>query len=236
MREGGAIYLLIYGVSVTFFLGTVLALGLLSLPRLLCHWTWLLFATYATAVFICRWLAKEAEAWLLFWATPMVNGLLWFNLVLVPMRGVTPSALWRAFGEHGGPHLMFAQVGDVVLLLMPPIALLAFLFWERRYLRAIFHDFCTQLAPGHVTWNIIWHMGSPLLPLAAWAAFFRTSLFSDLPQWPPVLDLLGVCCLSNTPLLFYAHLSTADMVGPAHWFDAGVVLWSAGRLPRKARK
>mmetsp|Transcript_10624 Transcript_10624/g.21571 ORF Transcript_10624/g.21571 Transcript_10624/m.21571 type:complete len:163 (-) Transcript_10624:188-676(-) len=158
----------------------------------------------------------------------MLHGLLWLNLVLVPLRGVTPSTLWAAFGEHGGDHLLFAQLGDAILLLFLPVALLAFLFWERRYLRAVFHDFRSQLAAGQQLWNAAYHLASPVLPLAIWAACFRSTLFNDLPVWPAAIEILAVCALANGTLLMYAHLATRDLVGPAHWFDGGVVLWSAG--------
>ena len=44
----------------------------------------------------------------------------------------------------------------------------------------------------------VWQLLRPLLPLGLWAAFLRTPRFSDLPQWPGTLPLLGVCVLANS--------------------------------------
>jgi len=231
-RQGGVVYLAIFGLSVMLALGTLLALTA-TLPRLLTHWTWLLFTLFSAAIFVGRWVYPEVEAWLIFFLILTVHGLLWITLLLVPLRGVTPATLWHAFGVHGGDHLLLAQMGDVPLLGFPPLALAAFMAWEEKYLVAIFHDFLTQMAPGNynLVWNLMWQICSPILPLGLWAACLRPPLFTDLPAWPGVLDVLLVCLLANGPVLLYAYHRSAPLHGAAHWFEGGgVVLWSTGRF------
>jgi len=227
-RESGVLYLALFGLTVMLTMGTLLALTA-SLPRLLTHWVWLLFALFSAAIFVGRWLYPEVEACILFFLTLTLNGLLWLNLLLVPPFGVTPGALWHAFGVHGGDHMLLAQMGDVPLLGFPPLALLGFLLWEERYLMAVFHDFITQLAPGHIKWNAIWQLCSPILPFGFWAACLRPPLFADLPAWPGTLPVIAVCLVTNGPLLAYAHYRSLSLQGAAHFFDGGAVLWSMGR-------
>lgn len=226
-RRSSVGYLAIFGLVVMLAAGTLLACTA-SLPRLLTHWAWFMFTIFSCTVFVGRWLYPDVEALILVFFTLTIHGLLWLTLLLVPLCGVTPGALWYAFGIHGGDHLLLAQLGDLPLLLFPPLSLLCFLVWERRYLVAVFHDFLYQLAPGHFKWLVGWQLTSPIIPLGLWSACFRLPLFTDLPAWPGVPAVLAVCLLANGPLLFYAYWRTLPYQGAAHWFDGGVVLWSAG--------
>eukprot|EP00322_Chrysochromulina_rotalis_P019812 CAMPEP_0115853278 /NCGR_PEP_ID=MMETSP0287-20121206/13422_1 /TAXON_ID=412157 /ORGANISM="Chrysochromulina rotalis, Strain UIO044" /LENGTH=196 /DNA_ID=CAMNT_0003307351 /DNA_START=57 /DNA_END=644 /DNA_ORIENTATION=+ len=150
-RKDDLLSISVYGLAIMLTTGTTLALTC-TLPRLFSHWVWLLFTLFLDALFACRWMAPDVEGWLVFWLLPMLNGLLWLCILLVPTHGVTPAALWLAFGEHGGDHLLIAQLGNVVLLAFPPCALFGFVAWERDYLVAIAHDFLWQLHPGHWKW------------------------------------------------------------------------------------
>ena len=160
---------------------------------------------------------------------PVVWGprLLWLALVLVPLRGVTPSTLWHAFGVHGGDQLLPAQMGDLLLLCAPPLALLGFCVMERRYLLVLLHDVLIQLPPGMSKFFFLWQVFSPVLPLAIWAAFMRQPLFSDLPAWPGVAIVMTICFLANAPPLTYAYWRILPLQGAAHYFEGGVILWSA---------
>jgi hypothetical protein len=228
-RRHGVVYHAAYVLVVFLFLGTTVTLGSSTLPRLLSHWTWLIFSLYSLTLFGCRWFAEEAEAWVTFWLTPMVHGLLWMALVLVPVRGVAPGALWHAFGEHAGHHLLIAQIGTIPLLLLPPLVLGGYLWWEADFITAIFHDFYSQLARGQRKWNLLWHLLSPTLPFAIWAACLKTTVFTDLPPAVSTLEIVAVCLVANGPLLVYLHYRTRVLTGATHWIDGGAVLWCVGR-------
>jgi hypothetical protein len=232
-RPAQAVYLSIYALCVFLAVGTLLTLGTSTLPRLLSHWAWVVFTIFSTTIFCCRWFAETVEGWVTFWCTFMVNGLTWLNLVLVLSEGIAPGALWSAFDEHGGQHLLIAQVGSLTLLGFPPLAMLAYVLWERNYYVAIFNDFFSQLAVGHWKWNMVYHITSPVLPFSFWVACFRTELFTDLPVWPGAIKVLLICLFANGPLLGYLAYRMLFVVGSTHWFDGGSVLWSTGHGPHR---
>lgn len=225
-RQSSVGYLAVFGLTVTLSAFTLLACTA-SLPRLLTHWTWMLFTLFSGTVYVGRWLYPDTEAALLMLFTLTLHGLLWLALVLVPLRGVTPSTLWHAFGVHGGDQLLPAQMGDLLLLCAPPLALLGFCVMERRYLLVLLHDVLIQLPPGMSKFFFLWQVFSPVLPLAIWAAFMRQPLFSDLPAWPGVAIVMTICFLANAPPLTYAYWRILPLQGAAHWFEGGVILWSA---------
>ena len=208
---------------------TFLLLAMPSLPHLLAHWSLLIFALFIGPLVVLRCqayfsgsdVAQERAAWLVFWGMLMVHGLVWLSLVLVLAHGTSPRALWRAFGEHGGAHLDIACMGAGPLLVMPPLLLLGFMAYERKYLVCIYHDFFQ--ASGGAYKNAAFQICSPLLPLALWAALLRPPIFTDLPEWPPLPELLGVCALVNVPILLFIQYSTRHFHGPAHWMPDGAV-------------
>jgi hypothetical protein len=184
---------LTFGVLV--LLGTQLALAP-TLPRLLCHWSWTVFTLFGAALVVCRWAKEETvAAYLLFWGLLMVNGLSWLALLLVPSCGVLPGSLWQAYGEHGGDHLAIASLGSVPLLLAPTVLITLFMWFERAFLAAIYHD-VTFAMDGWFT-NLVWQLFCPAIPLAFWAAFLRPPLFGDLPQWPGIAPVLCISALLN---------------------------------------
>ncbi len=227
-RQSGVGYLAVFGLVVMLSFFTLFACTA-SLPRLLTHWTWLLFTIFSSTIFLGRWLYPDTEALLLLLFTLMIHGLLWLGLVLVPLRGVTPGTLWHAFGVHGGDHLLPAQMGDVLLLGAPLLALLSFCVMERRYLVVLLHDFLTQAPPSMTKWLFLWQLFSPALPFCVWAACLRQPIFSDLPAWPGALRVASICFIANAPPLLYAYWRSLPLQGSAHYFEggAGVILWSA---------
>jgi hypothetical protein len=225
-RQSSVGYLAVFGLTVTLSVFTLLACTA-SLPRLLTHWTWMLFTLFSGTVFVGRWLYPDTEAALLMLFTLTLHGLLWLALVLVPLRGVTPSTLWHAFGVHGGDQLLPAQMGDLLLLGAPPLALLGFCVMERRYLLVLLHDVLSQLPPGMSKFFFLWQVFSPVLPLAIWSACMRQPIFSDLPVWPGVAPVMTICFVANVPPLAYAYWRILPLQGAAHWFEGGVILWSA---------
>ena len=217
-------------IAVQCFVALVLLLLLLaspSLPRLLCHFSLLAFTLFCAGVvgLRCHYYfsgdeaAQERLAWLIFWCLLMVHGLACLSCALVLARGNSPGVLWRAFGEHGGSHLDVASLGAVPLMVLPPLLLIGFMAYERKFLVCIFHDFFH--ATGGRYKNAPFQLCSPLLPLAFWAALLRPPLFTDLPLWPSILELLGVCALANGPVLVYIYYSTRNFYGPAHWIPDG---------------
>jgi hypothetical protein len=232
-KGSGAIFTAILCFCVLLLSGTLLVSP--SLPRLLSHWSWCVLTLFSLPIVICHCTTvltiyeethRKAEAMaasLIYWGLFMVHGLLWMSLLLVPLFGVPPGVLWDAFGEHGG-HLHLAQFGSVPLLTIPPLLLLAYVWFDRQYLVLVYHDVfeATNARLG----NSVWQLLSPLIPLSVWAAFLRTPLFTDLPRWPGVVPLLAVCALANGPLLLYVFWSTRHFYGPAHWLlDGGVAVW-----------
>ena len=229
-RKSGVIYLAIFGLIVFLSVGTVLSLGASTLPRLLSHWAWVLFTLFSTGLFTTRWFAPDVEAHVIFWGLLMVHGLLWLTVTLVLTWGmIAPGTLWDAFGQHGGAHLLITQWSSVLLLGIPLCALVGFMVWEHEYLVAVFYDFHSQLRRGHRKWNTLFQLLSPVLPLGVWLAFFRTTLFTDLPVWPGTLSVVSICCIANGPILYYIHYRSRFYQGSAHWFSGGVVLFSKGR-------
>ena len=213
----------------------VVALALIQLalaptfPRLLAHWSWFIVTLYGTALVSCRWAKyEETAAYLIFWGLLMVHGLCWLAFALVPIYGVMPGTLWAAYGDHGGAHLAIGSLGSLPLLLVPPLALLLYMWFERDYLVVIYHDFVHAMDGPFV--NLIWQLYSPLLLFSIWAVVFRPPLFSDLPVWPGTPVVLGFCMVSNVPILYYAYRSTRQFRGPAHWFSGGVVVYAVGSL------
>lgn len=107
-------------------------------------------------------------------------------------------------------------------MLLPLLAFLAFVWYERSYLQIIFYDFTSQLEPLHRVVNWVWHLASPSIPLAAWAYCFNPKIFTDLPRWPGALPVLLTIAVSNGLLLLYFHRSTQEFIGsvpphpPAH--------------------
>ena len=74
---------------------------------------------------------------------------LWLQLVLTAYDGVWPGTLWANFETHSGPELLFAQLGSGPLLVLPLVAVLAFVYVERSYLQIVLYDFTSQLEPQH---------------------------------------------------------------------------------------
>lgn len=218
-------------MGILVFVATLLAviqMISLGLPKLLSHWAWLIFTVFVLSVVGCRantfftgsLRAEEASAWIIFWAMFMVHGLVWLNCVLVAWHGVLPSSLWHAFGEHGGSHLRFGNIlPSVMLLLLPPLLLLSFMIYERKYLVLIYYDFFYAIG-GKFT-NVAFQIVSPLLPFGLWLALLRPSLFGDLPVWPGLPAALGVCAVANGPPLYYILQSIQNIHGPAAWLPDG---------------
>lgn len=175
----------IHGFWLLFMVGTLLALGLSGFS-LFCHWVWLLSTLFAGATFAGYWIAQQHEAWLIFWSLWMIHGLLWLQLVLVASNGVWPGTLWANFESHSGTDLLMAQLGSAPLcarplrassrlgltthvyrrLVLPLLAFLAFVWFERNYLQIIYYDFTSQLEPQHRACNLLWcarALASPLL-------------------------------------------------------------------------
>lgn len=230
-QKNSVVYIAVMCFIVVCLAGTVLSFP--SLPRLLSYWSWLLLTLFSVTLVVCRCRsyfsgsdkAEEVSAWVIFWGLLMIHGLAWLSCVFVFWRGVPPSAMWHAFGEHAGLHLNFTSLGTVPLLLLPPILLLAFMVYERSYLVLIYHDFF--LASGKYK-SLGFQLVSPLMPLALWAALLRPPLFTDLTEWPPVWELMGVCTAVNGPLLAYVLWTTRDLYGPAHWLpEGGCAVWHA---------
>lgn len=204
--------------------GTLLSLGGLEFS-LLCQWSWLLVAVFGAMALTGYWVLQVASAWLIFWCLPMLHGLLWLQLLLIGAYGVWPSTLWHEFGGHSGQRLLIAQLGSVVLLLFPLAAFLTYLWVERTYLFAIFHDFRSQLLTEHRKWNYVWHVFSPVLPLACWSYFLNPCIFTDLPHWPGTLPVLIIVVLCNGPLLYYIHHRTRNYVGMVRWSGIARDAW-----------
>lgn len=225
-QAGGLAYLSGITFGLVCLCGIQLALSP-TFPQLLCHWVWVVLTAFGVSLAAMRW-AKydEAAAYLIFWCLSMVHGLVWVAAVFVPVCGVLPGALWQAYGAHGGDHLGLASLGSLVLLLLPPVLLLAFMWFEREFLVVIYHDFF--YAMDGLMFNLTWQLFSPALPLWVWASFFRPPLFSDLPTWPGTPAVLATCALANAPAIFYAYSSTRHFRGPAHWFLGGGIVWAVG--------
>jgi len=210
----------------------VLMLGLSTMPRLLCHFSWTVFTLFAVIVVGGRWVAADVATEVTFWLLTMVHGLVWLTAILVSLCGVLPGSLWRAFGQHGGDHLLIAQVGSIPMLFFPPAALTAYLWLEREFVAVTFHDLYTQLCsePHRRLLCVAWHIASPVLPISLWSATLRIPIFCDLPEWPGAIAILGLCVLANAPILLYVEMRTVGFVGPALWFSDGVVVWHAPRM------
>ena len=154
-RSHSTVFTCIHGFWLLFMVGTLLALGLSGFS-LLAHWVWLLATLFAAVTFAGYWVAQPQEAWLIFWSMWMLHGLLWLQVVLVAYDGVWPGTVWANFGSHSGAHLLMAQLGSVPLLLLPLVALLVFVWFERSYLQIVFYDFTSQLQPHHRIVNLVW--------------------------------------------------------------------------------
>ena len=218
-QPGGMAYLSGLTFVVVVLAGVSLAVAP-TLPRLLCHWSWVLLTLFGGCLVGCRWAKAEGvAAYLVFWGLLMVHGLCWITLMLVPAFGVLPGSLWRAFDGHGGDHLAIGSLGSVPVLLAPPCLLLAFMWVERPFLAVVYHD--VFYAMENPVWNLIWQLLCPMVPLAIWAALLRPPLFSDLPLWPGTPAILAACALANGPAMYYVHVSTMQFRGAAHWFRGG---------------
>ncbi len=213
-----------------FMLGTLLALGGPRLgTQLLCHWTWTLVSLFSAVAVFGRWVGDgHVVGCISFWCLFALHGLTWLQLLLIWRDGVGPSELWSALGEYGGAHVLFSQFGSLALLALPPLSLLGYMYVDRDYLLIIHHDFHSQLLPHHRKWNLAWQIFSPAVPLATWAYLLRPPLFSDLPRWPGVGAVLGICLLCNGPLVIYAIRRNRHYVGPVHWLPGGggSLVWS----------
>ena len=224
-QKGGVAYL--SGMTAAVALLTIVQLALTpSLPKLLCHWVWVVLTTFGAALTAFRWLNyEEAATYLVFWGLLMVHGLVWLPALMVPTSGVLPGALLHAYGEHGGAHIGIASLGSVLLLLTPPLLLLAFMWLEREHLVVIYHDF--HYAMDGMLINLVYQLLCPTIPFYFWGSVFRPMLFSDMPEWPaaPVVVVAGA--LANLPVMIYAYHSTRLFRGPAHWFLGGSIVWTA---------
>ena len=133
----------------------MLALGSASFA-LLSQFTWVLVTLFLVAAYAGYWTCQHQVAWLIFWCLPMLHGLCWLQLVLIPLYGVLPGTLWARFGAHSAHRLLMGQLGTAALLGVPLIALLGYTWFERHYLLLVFHDFGAQLLREHVKYNILW--------------------------------------------------------------------------------
>jgi hypothetical protein len=59
-RQSSVGYLAVFGLTVTLSVFTLLACTA-SLPRLLTHWTWMLFTLFSGTVFVGRWLYPDTS-------------------------------------------------------------------------------------------------------------------------------------------------------------------------------
>lgn len=218
----------VHGFWLLFMVGTLLALGLSGFS-LFCHWVWLLSTLFAGATFAGYWVAQQHEAWLIFWSLWMIHGLLWLQLVLVASKGVWPGTLWANFETHSGTDLLMSQLGSVPLLILPLVAFLAFVWFERSYLQIIYYDFTSQLEPQHRIYNWLWHLTSPSVPLAVWAYFLNPKIFTDLPRWPGMLPVVPTMLISNGLLLYFFHRNTREYIGSVRWLHG---VWLVWRKPR----
>ena len=50
---------------------------------------WTVVTVYSALIFAGYWLTQPLEAWLIFWFLLMVHGLLWLQLVLVAVYGLS---------------------------------------------------------------------------------------------------------------------------------------------------
>ena len=216
-RQRSAVLLSIHGFLVLVMLVTLLVLGLDPGVSLLCHWTWALLTFFGVVALVGNTLCPRFEPWLIFWFLPMLHGLLWLQLALIGTTGVWPSSLWATVANHGGGRLLMAQLGTAPLLVLPLLALLAYMWIERSYLLVIYYDCRSQLLPEHRTLNIFWHINSPAIPLAVWAYCFNPRLYTDLPRWPGTLPVVLVAVLANSAMLYYCHRRTSHFTGMVRW-------------------
>lgn len=205
--------------------GSLMALGSASFG-LLTQWTWVLVTLFGLAAYAGYWTCQHQVAWLIFWCLPMLHGLLWVQLFVIACYGVRPGTLWAQFGEHSADRLLMAQLGTLGLLGLPLAALLAYMWFERAYLLLVFHDFSEQLRPDHRKWNLVWHVCSPVVPLALWSHLFNPLVFTDLPRWPGTVPVVAICLCVNGPLLFLAKRETHEWIGAVRWLAHLSLVWT----------
>jgi len=226
-RSRGVAYTCVHAFLMIFMVAAHLTLGSWDFV-LFTSWTWFLTTAFCCMTFCCYWLLHALEAWLLFWGLGMIHGLCWLQLALIAHDGVWPNSLWLAHGGHDGGDILMAQLGAGPLLLVPLLAVVAFIWVERAYLLAIYYDFTSQLLERHRTFNLVWHLCSPVVPFAIWSYAFNPRVVTDLPRWPGIVPLIPICSVCNGALLYIAQRQTSHYMGSVRWMDSSWLVWSIG--------
>jgi hypothetical protein len=174
------------------------------------------------------------EALLTFWALPMLHGLHWSVFAQVVVAGRSPSSLWARWGELMGSYLFICQIGDWVLLLLPGLVTSLYAWWEREFIALAFYDLHTQLLVEHRLISRLFHLFSPVLPIALWYATCDARVMTDAPNIGPLLIALS-CVVANGPLLVVIYLIMDKFCGTVRWDGQQWTVWLAPLLYRMSR-
>lgn len=119
-----------------------------------------------------------------------------------------------------------SALGSAGLLFQPLLFLYGYCYMERNYLSVVFYDFWNQLRPEHRRLNVLWHVFSPILPLAAWGYFCNPRVYTDMPRWPGSLAISAVCALCNGLGVYVMERSAAPHLGPVKWCADAWAVWN----------